>query len=66
MEKDKKTLTELNILVRGNGSKGLVKKVETLEEKFNKISIKLTVLIVLSSILITAQAPYLMAGLRVF
>ena len=68
MEKDEKTLTELNLLVRGNSSKetGLVYRTGKLEEKFHNISIKLTIVVVLLLILITVQAPALMAGLRGF
>ena len=65
-EKEHDILTKLDLIVRGNGSKGLVKKVETLEEKFHKISNKLTVVVVLLAILIAVQAPTLMVGLRGF
>lgn len=68
MEEDEKILTELNILVRGNGSKetGLVARTGKLEGSFHKIEKKLTVVVVLLLILISVQAPALMAGLRVF
>ena len=66
MDEKEDLLTRLRIAVFGNGQKGLVKKVEILEEKYNKISSKLTVVMVLLMILIAVQAPALMVGLRGF
>ena len=59
MEEDEKTLTELNILVRGNGTPetGLIHRTGELEKKFYKISTKLTVVVVLLMVLIAVQAP---------
>ena len=67
MEKEEEDdlLIRLRTTVFGNGSKGLVTKVDSLEDNFHKISLKLTVVVVLLMILITVQAPALLAGLRV-
>ncbi len=66
MDEDEKMLTQLNLIVRGNGDKGmsLVTRTQKLEDNFHKISIKLTIVVVLLLILISVQAPNLMAGLR--
>ncbi len=66
MEQDEKILTELSILVRGNGTKetGLVHRTIKLEQKFHDISIKLTVVVVLLLILISVQTPALLAGIK--
>lgn len=66
MNQEEDLMTRLRIAVFGNGQKGLVNKVEILEEKYNKISSKLTVVMVLLMILIAVQAPALMIGLRGF
>ena len=68
VEQHKEDITKLNLIVRGNGDKemSLVTRVKKLEDKFQKISLKLTVVVVLLSILITVQAPALIAGIRVF
>lgn len=68
MEDDEKVLTELNILVRGNGSKetGLICRTGKLEDNFHKISIKLSVIVVFLVVLISVQAPALIAGIRMF
>lgn len=66
MENEEDLLTRLRMAVFGNGSKGLIIKVDKLEENFQKISLKLTVVMVLLMILITVQAPALLAGMRAF
>ncbi len=61
-------LTKLRIAVFGNGNEemSLVTRTKKLEDNFHKTSIKLTVIMVLLLILITVQAPALMAGIRGF
>ena len=61
-------LTKLRIAVFGNGNEemSLVTRTKKLEDNFYKTSIKLTVIMVLLLILITVQAPALMAGIRGF
>lgn len=68
VEQHKEDLTKLNLIVRGNGDKemSLVTRVKKLEDNFHKISLKLTVVVVLLMILISVQAPALIAGIRTF